>query len=127
MSARILAVSALAGWTLFPGCGNGPVPTAASEIGCAAFVAEYAAAWPAALVCDPGAASSCDAVRPMPIHENGALAGLGCSHNVNPTRTAALDDILGRFYAQGCKVFPLPCPPPPPSLGVACPASGTCG
>jgi hypothetical protein len=94
---------------------------------CDALVAEYEAAWPAALLCDPGEATGCGASRPQPVSDaNHSLVGLGCAGAVNPGRTAALDGALARFDAAGCKVLPLPCPPGLLHAAVPCPASGSC-
>jgi hypothetical protein len=75
---------------------------------CAAIVADYVAALPAAKDCL--AREVCDASRPKPITLDG-VPGLGCSTRVTATRAAPLDEILARFDAAGCQELALPCPP----------------
>ncbi len=130
MRSDVLAVAASAVLAAAVGCGADPARVAhdAATV-CAELVADYDAAWPAAIACDAGVVGECTALRPEPIREDGALAGLGCDAEVNPAHVKDLDAILARFDAAGCKVLPLPCPMPLDlaQLPRRCTASGTCG
>jgi hypothetical protein len=131
MRAKVLAAALSAAVAGASGCGTDPsrVEHVDAAAVCAALVAEYAAAWPAALACDPGVLGQCAALRPKPMHDaSGAVDGLGCDAAVAPAHVKGLDAILARFDAAGCKVMPLPCPllPPLDELPRRCPASGGC-
>jgi hypothetical protein len=112
------------------GCGTDPARAEHVDLAqiCAALVAEYAAAWPAARACDPDVVGECVALRPAPIRVNGAPAGLGCDGVVNPAHAKGLDAILVQFDAAGCKELPLPCPIPPDlkTLPRRCSLAGSC-
>jgi hypothetical protein len=73
---------------------------------CSALAGEYAAALPAARACLMR--ETCSAIRPAAFD-----GGLGCWTLVTDAGAVALDEILGRFDAAGCRVVPLPCPAPP--------------
>lgn len=98
---------------------------------CLAIVREYQAAMPYALECDPGVAGSCAAGRPLIVSEQASdgtvtLHGLcmaPCFAAVNPKRTAALDEVLARFHAEGCTLGPCWCPRPE-SMPPACVPDG---
>ena len=128
MRTKLLAAALSA--ALAGGCGTDPSRDEHLDTAtvCAALVAQYDAAWPAALACDAGTVGECSAMRPSPMRENGSLVGLGCDAEVNPAHVKGLDAILARFDAAGCKVLPLPCPPPLDlsQLPRRCNASGRC-
>lgn len=101
------------------------------EARCLAITREYQAAAPDALICDPGEANACSAGRPTIVSEvepDGTvkLEGLcTCLAAVNPTRTSKLDEILARFYAEGCTLGFCWCPPPN-WMPATCLQDGTC-
>jgi hypothetical protein len=108
----------------------------ASESGeerCLAITREYQSAMPDALICDPGVVDACGAGRPVIVSEQApdgtvTLRGLcmaPCLAAVNPTRTAALDQILARFHAQGCTLGACWCPRPE-SMPPTCMENGGC-
>lgn len=115
------------------GCGT-PRPSEASLQAtgvCGAIAADYAAALPSALACDPAAAQSCSAARPLVVVEvtdgGNVVQGL-CDCRpfagwVNPASTGALDEILSRFTTAECSFSRCPCPSGPPDGAVP---TGTC-
>lgn len=100
---------------------------------CLEITREYQAAMPDALICDPGAADACGVGRPLIVSEQAldgtvTLEGLclpPCFAAVNPGRTEKLDEILTRFFAEGCTLGPCWCPRPG-SMPPTCMPDGTC-
>ena len=112
------------------GCSTSSPP---DEDQCLAITREYQAAMPDALVCDFGAVDACGVGRPVIVSEQApdgtiTLRGLcmaPCLAAVNPARTAALDEILVRFHAQGCTLGGCWCPRPE-SMPPTCMENGKC-
>jgi hypothetical protein len=105
---RILIVAALTG------CGTSETHD------CLALAKQYAAAMPAALVCDPSLTTPCGAQRPVVVYlkdgQTLTLEGLSyCTHAVATGRTAELDAVLQTFRSQGCKFIITPTGPPDPT------------
>jgi hypothetical protein len=117
--------------TLLAGCGSA-VGTAADELTsgsaegssganstCEGIASEYASAIRDAVVCDPSASDSCSAQRPLAVGvvEGGKRTIYGLCHvanagYVNPSRTAALDELLVRYSGAGCRIQYCPGPAP---------------
>lgn len=129
----MLPRSSFIAYTLIALVSCSPSDYESTEVRCLAITREYQAAMPDALLCDPTAADACGDGRPIIVSEletDGTvkLEGLcmpPCLAAVNPTRTAKLDEILTRFYAQGCVLGPCWCPRPE-SMPPTCMPEGTC-
>jgi hypothetical protein len=83
---------------------------------CLGLAQEYADTLPDALLCDLASPpDTCAARRPVVIYEvdgsgRARLTGLSsCAAPVNAARTAKLDEVLGRYTAAGCDLWPTPC------------------
>lgn len=97
----VIAVAVLGG----SGCGS-------SSTDCATLLQQYSEELASAITCDPNITTSqCFAQRPVTVaQEGGPLEGLAsnCTHAVNGSRTARLDQILAEYTASGCKSLPVP-------------------
>lgn len=110
LSGSVVLVSALSvGWL---SCGS-------SRNSCATLLEQYATEFQNALVCVPSVSNQCNAQRPVVVSQTDGqtqtLEGLAsnCTHAVNGSRTAALDQILSEYNAKGCKTALVPiCQPP---------------
>jgi hypothetical protein len=89
------------------GCGS-------SSANCSTLLQQYATEFQNALICDPTVPNQCNVQRPTIVSQvNGqtqTLEGLSsnCTHVVNGSRTARLDDILSEYTAHDCKTAPTP-------------------
>jgi hypothetical protein len=117
--------------TLVALAGCSPSDHESTESRCLTIAREYQAALADARLCDPAAANACAAGRPLTISEmksDGTVTLQGlctCLGAVNPARTTTLDEILARFYAQGCTLGFCWCPRPE-SMPATCITDGTC-
>jgi hypothetical protein len=84
---------------------------------CLDLARQYAAAMPAALVCDPSLPTPCGAQRPTIVYQQDGqvltLEGLSyCTHAVAAGRSGELDAVLRRFRLQNCAFLFTPYWPP---------------
>jgi hypothetical protein len=84
---------------------------------CLELAWQYAAAMPAALVCDPTVDVPCGAQRPTIVYQQDGqtlkLEGLSyCTHAVATGRTAEVDAILQTFRSEQCEFLYTPYWPP---------------
>lgn len=101
-------------WLIFlvlvAGCGK----SAATE-SCGALLEDIDAEKADALACDPNVAGQCSGQAPVVVSaqaDDGGIAlealASNCNHAVNATRSATLQELLGRYQAQGCKTELIP-------------------
>jgi hypothetical protein len=102
LAGSVVLVSALSvGWL---SCGSS----------CATLLEQYATEFQNALACDPSVSNQCNVQRPVVVSQldgqTQTLEGLAsnCTHAVNGSRTATLDQILSEYNAKGCKTAPVP-------------------
>jgi hypothetical protein len=115
------------------GCSSGSGGNPQLSPACLAIAQQYAAAYPAAQICDPTDSSSCSASEPVVLYEQQPDGGLllrgicDCTNSVNPTRKATLDMLLTQFTSSGCAIGNCPCPDGRASFCTAIDAGiGTC-
>jgi hypothetical protein len=118
------------------GCSSGSGGPQLSQE-CLAIAQQYAAAYPAAQICDPADPTSCSASEPVVIYEQQPDGGLmlqgicNCTNAVNPARKGTLDSLLAEFSSKGCAIGNCPCPAPhqgqtPPPCNATDAGIGTC-